>query len=112
LVFVIRQGEALNISGNGTATISIDIPAGVTFKIHKLMFKWTGNFKLTRIYDTGAKLDYLVGHLHEDQTKDTAGRKFELPVPIEVTGATKLKFDITDTSGTTNNVYIACVGEE
>ena len=110
--FTIRECEDTSISANGTTTIKIDIAQGVTFTVYKIVKKSTGNFKITRIYDSAAKQDYLVGNLHEAHFSADQGRAIEINPPIVLKGSTSLKFDITDTSGSTNAVYLAVIGDE
>jgi len=112
MVFTIREDEDTNVSGNGTTTLKIDIPQNVTFRIRKIVAKYTGNFKITRLYDAGAKKDYLVGNLHETHFNEENGKTLIIDPPIEIRGATSLKVDITDTSGSTNAIHLAFIGDE
>ena len=112
MVFTIRECEDTSISGNGTTTLKIDIAEGTTFTITKIVVKYTGSFKITRIYNTATKEDYLSGNLHETHFNDENGKTLVLPVPLEIKGSTSLKFDVTDTSGSSNAIYIACIGDE
>jgi len=112
MTFMIREDEDEAISAGRSTTLKIDIAAGVEFKISKIAVKYTGNFKITRIYDSGAKFDFLKGNFHETHFQEDNGRVMKLPVPLVITGPTSLKFDITDTSGSPNKVYLACIGDE
>ena len=112
MVWTIRADEKTALSASGTTTLKIDIAGGTHFTVKEIGVKYTGNFKITRIYNTGAKKDYLVGNLHETHFAEESGKFMTLPDPIQLDGPTSLKFDITDTSASENNVYIACIGDE
>lgn len=112
MTFTIRECEDSSISANGSTTLKIDIAQGVTFTVSKIIYKSTGNFKITRIYDSAAKQDFLVGSLHETHFDDGNGKTLVINPPIVLKGSTSLKFDVTDTSGSSNAVYLAVIGDE
>jgi len=113
MTFKIHAGE-VSLSGNGSGSISIEIDAGRTFRIGKIAYESTGAFKITAMKNTALGLHYLTGVFYNTMLKEDNGQVFKLTdlVPIELSGATKLVLDITDTSGATNAVRISFIGDE
>jgi len=107
----IRCGEN-TLSANETKSVGIDIPEGVTFRAHKLHFKSTGSFKIIRIYDKATNNVFSTGAWYSDMIKDRSANVCHFPVPLEVTGPTTIMFEVTDTSGSSNTIAFALVGEE
>lgn len=112
MVFAVKAGSK-TLSANGSGTISIDISAGRTFVINRITFNSTGSFNITEIKDTAANFNYVSGTLKSSIMKNKANANvMEIDPPIEITGDSSLVFNITDTSGSTNTVDIACWGDE
>ena len=112
MVFVVKAGS-VTLSANGTGTISIDVSAGKRFVIDKITFNSTGTFSITEIKDTATGQYYNVGTVKSGVLKNKANvNLIEVVPPIELVGSTSLVFNITDTSGSSNTVDIACWGNE
>jgi len=112
MVFAVKCGSK-SLSANGSGTIPIDISAGRTFIIKRITFNSTGAFSITEIKDTAANYNYVSGTLKSTCLKNKANAQvFEVDPPIEITGDSDLVFNITDTSGSSNTVDIACWGDE
>jgi len=111
MVFKVKVASA-TLSGNGSGTASIEVAEGRRFVISKLTISSTGTFNITDIKNSATGESYLSDTAANTNFKDTGGNKYDLPVPLELTGSCKLIFELTDTSGSSNTIRIACHGDE
>ena len=112
MVWCVKEDEK-SLSANGSDSLGIDVAAGKTFVINRITFDSTGAFKITDIRDTATGYHYISGDLHSSLLKNKANANvIEIDPPITVSGSTTLIFDITDTSGSTNAIKMAFMGDE
>ena len=106
MVLVIKT-ETLSLSANSSGTASFSVPEGKKWEISKLTWSSTGAFKITDIRDTAVGYHYNSNDLPSVTLKNrNTGNIVEFePKPV-CTGATRLVFEVTDTSGAANTVYI------
>lgn len=107
--FKIYADETTSLGANSSDTLQFEIAADMPFEVHKMYIKSTGTFKITEIRDADEN-HYLSGAIYSDQIQDSGGdvTKFDDVAPFTV--ANRLYIEVTDTSGSTNNIYIALVG--
>jgi len=112
MAFVIKADSA-TLSASGSGSLNINVAEGKTLTVGKIVVDSTGSFNLTDIRDTQSGQHYLVGSITNDMLKrDGNGTTNIQQYPIVIHGPSKLIFDVTDTSGSSNTVRIAVIGDE
>lgn len=106
-----------SVTASATETLTIDIGATEHFVASKIRIKSTGAFDLVKIVDQGG-LPYTNATSSKMIDSDllTAATKnkyheIDLPEPWDLKPETKLSFEITDTSASTNEVWILLIGK-
>lgn len=107
-----------NVTASSTKTLEIDIGATEEFEAHAIRIVATSeSFDIIKITDQGG-----TPHTNADSTTVLDGRLLfntteneynivELPEPWNLAPQTRLSFDITDTSGSANEVWILLIGK-
>lgn len=106
-----------SVAGSATETLTIEIGATEHFVASAIRIKSTGAFDLVKLTDQGG-----MPYTNATSTKmidsdlltaATKNRYHEivLPTPWDLKPETTLSFEITDTSATTNEVWILLIGK-
>ncbi len=104
---------SVTLSANASGTASIEVAEGKTFRIFKITPSSTGNYNVTAIKNTATGENFLSGTMDQDHFKGQGNGCLNfIEAPLEISGPAKLHFEVTDTSGSTNTVSFACIGEE
>jgi len=105
------EEKDVELSANGSDTLSFSVNEGKKFTITKITFDSDGSFKITDVRNTATGDRLLCGALPSALMRNHANVNLTvLDSPVELEGPTKLVFDITDTSGSTNKVNICLYG--
>jgi len=104
--------DEVSLSASGSDSLVFDVSRGERVTINRMGFVSTGNFKITEIKDTASGYRFLSGSIYNDQLKQNNGNVFDFPIPITLEGPTKLVIEVTDTSGSSNNVRVALYGSK
>jgi len=105
-----------SISASGSGTIQWETGASEEVKINKIRIHSTGTFDITKIVDQGgipftnaSSAKPLDSNLLTATTKNRY-HEIDLPVEWNLGPNTTITFSVTDTSGSTNEVWIVGIG--
>jgi len=102
----------VTLSANGSDTTSINIDQGKTFTIYKIAIRSTGAFKVTAIKVVAGDYYITTGDMYKEHFQERGNHLLLMENPIVVQGSTDIEVSVTDTSGSTNTVSFAFIGDE
>lgn len=107
----------VTLGANGRGTITLQGGEGETITIRRIYMESTGDFRLLRVRTSGGA-DYVsdqngngIPSLFFTQIVQTNEGVSTLVEPISIAPAELLYFEVQDTSGSTNQVWLLLVGE-
>lgn len=108
----IRTGYK-QLSGSGSGTLTIDVPGDVSLTIKRFIQSSTGNYNITDARDSASGVRFLTGTTPHTHFETDNNANLELKdEKLEFKGPTKITFELTDTSTSTNNVYMTAICDE
>lgn len=104
-------------TASATSSLTIEVGATEHFEAHEIRIKSTSeSFDIVKIVDQGgtpytnATSSTVIDGMLLTNATENKYNVIELPIPWILEPQTKLTFDITDTSGSTNEVWILLIG--
>jgi hypothetical protein len=106
-----------SLSGSGNGSMSFQNSSGQRFIIHNILHKKTGACNITDIsnnssqrFSNASPSTPLDIEAFPDITAENDSLR-DLPIPLELMGQESLRISLTDTSTSSNTVFIYLVGE-
>lgn len=101
------------LTGSGSGTLTIDVPGDTTLNLNRIIQSSTGAYNITDARDSASGIRFLTGTTpHAHLETDNNGNLELKNEKLEFKGPTKITFELTDTSTSTNNVYVTAVCDE